>query len=87
MKNSFSSAVKIFEIFDGEKTKQKAIPYTGSKQMRSEKDSDGKRRFSPCEKLKHQQLRGGFGQFYHRKAKTVQFYFTGKAIKVVRGRC
>lgn len=55
--------------------------------MRSEKDSDGKRRFSPCEKLKHQQLRGGFGQFYHRKAKTVQFYFTGKAIEVVRGRC
>lgn len=42
----FSSAVKkfLFEIFDeGEKTGRKANPYTVSKQMRSEKDSDGKR--------------------------------------------
>ncbi|XP_048762303.2 uncharacterized protein LOC125670914 [Ostrea edulis] len=62
----FSSKVKnfLFEIYDeGEKTGRKANPYTVSKQMRLEKDPEGRRLFGPSEWLTHQQIRSVFASF------------------------
>lgn len=73
----------MFEIFnEGEKTCRKANPYTVSKQMRSEKNPDGKKLFSPCEWLTHQQIRGVIASFVSKKQKQPSSTAQAKRLKL-----